>query len=156
MSTFVNAETEQETSRTGPGRRGDGDRRQRPTPLLSRFWLVGRRRGGRRAGEATDVYVDRYRASDWLLVGGVFVLSMLDLVFTLIHLRAGGREANPIMAWALQGGTETFSLLKLGVTTIGLFVLLLHMRFRRVRGLLMCMLVLYLGVMGWHLYLRSL
>ena len=69
------------------------DRRRRPTPLLSRFTFKGRRRAGRRTEESRNVYVDRFTATEWMLAAGIMVLSLLDLVFTLAHLDAGGREA---------------------------------------------------------------
>ncbi|MEM6289474.1 MAG: hypothetical protein AAF845_20210, partial [Bacteroidota bacterium] len=43
------------------------DRRRRPTPMFSRYWLRGRRRsGGRRPGEDENVYVDRYYRTETL------------------------------------------------------------------------------------------
>ena len=74
-----------------PDRR-QGDRRTRPTPLFSRYWLFGRRRGGRRTDEADNIYIDRYSAAEWFLVIGVLVLSVLDMVFTLVHLDDGGHR----------------------------------------------------------------
>jgi len=132
-------------------RRGAGDRRRRRTRLFSRFWLRGRRRGARRDGEGENVYVDRYRRAEWALVAGILLLSALDLLFTLVHLSAGGEEANPAMAWLLAHGRGVFGAVKMATTMLGLFVLLLHVRFRRVRGLLLGALVLYGALMGWHL-----
>ena len=107
------------------------------TGLVSRYWLFGRRKMGRRDGEVGDIYVDRYTVKEWLLVGGILVLSILDMVFTLIHLDAGGTEANPIMAWTLEwGGQNGFKTVKLVTTLLGLFFLLVHVRFKRVKSLL--------------------
>ncbi|MHC4959033.1 MAG: DUF5658 family protein [Planctomycetota bacterium] len=132
----------------------DVDRRERPTPMLSRYWLRGRRRGGRRDGEAANIYVDRYAFSEMFLVIGVLVLSVLDMVFTLVHLGHGGREANPIMAWALEaGGERLFIITKLASTFVGLFVLLVHVRFRRVRPLLTFAFVMYAALFVFHMYL---
>ncbi len=133
------------------------DRRTRPTPVFSRYWLIGRRRGGRRSEERTNIYVDRYDLRDYLLVGGVLLFSLLDMIYTLIHLNAGGTEANPVMAWALDwGGDAGFKAIKIATTLIGLAVLLLHVRFRRVRTLLALTLALYMGVFVFHLYLSHL
>ena len=41
-------------------RRRGGDRRSRPTPWISRYWLRGRRRGDRRKAHRGREYVDRY------------------------------------------------------------------------------------------------
>ena len=130
------------------------DRRSRPTPILSRYWLRGRRRGGRRDDESENIYVDRYTLVETLLVGGVLILSTLDMLFTIAHLNHGGTEANPIMAWFLDvGGHAAFIAVKLLSTFVGLFVLLVHVKFRRVRGLLAMAFLLYLGIFVFHMYL---
>lgn len=157
MSTGTNTSAQQTNpnrSESGQdGRRGK-DRRQKPTPVLSRYWLFGRRRTGRRGGEDQNVYVDRYTRSEWVLVLGILVLSMLDMVFTLLHLDAGGTEANPIMAWTLAwGGRTAFRYVKVTTTLLGLFVLLLHARFHRVRSLLTFAFILYAAVLLFHFYL---
>ena len=133
------------------------DRRARPTPLLSRYWLIGRRRGGRRVGEFENIYVDRYTPFEVSLVIGVLMLSVLDMVFTVIHLNAGGSEANPVMAWILSTGGQTlFIVVKIASTLIGLFVLLIHVRFRRVRPLLTFTFLVYAGIFVFHMYLMHL
>ncbi len=130
------------------------DRREQATGLVSRHWLLGRRRVGRRDGERSNIYVDRYGAWDWVLVVGVLGLSLLDMVFTIVHLNAGGTEANPVMAWALEwGGHGAFKAVKIATTVIGLLVLLVHVRFRRVRTLLAVAFLVYVGVFAFHLYL---
>lgn len=135
-------------------RRLQSDRRDRPTPLISRFWLRGRRRGGRRTDEMANIYVDRYTPFETFLVLGVLVLSVLDMVFTIVHLNFGGTEANPVMAWMLDlGGQPLFIGVKLVSTAIGLFVLLVHVRFRKVRPLLIFAFLLYLGIFCFHVYL---
>jgi hypothetical protein len=135
-------------------RRTGIDRRERATGVLSRHWLVGRRKVGRRHGEASNIYVDRYTAWDWVLVLGVLGLSLLDMVFTLVHLDAGGTEANPVMAWALEwGGHDGFKAVKIATTIIGLLVLLVHVRFRRVRALLTVAFLVYAAVFAFHIYL---
>jgi len=135
-------------------RRTGIDRRERSTGVFSRHWLTGRRRDGRRTGERDNIYVDRYGLWDWVLVVGVLSLSLLDMVFTLIHLNAGGTEANPVMAWALAwGGHGAFKAVKIFTTVAGLLVLLVHVRFRRVRTLLSIAFLVYAGVFVFHLYL---
>ena len=134
--------------RAGFDRRGDGTR------FVSRYWLIGRRKRGRRVGEAQNLYVDRYSKAEWVLVIGILVLSVLDMVFTILHLKAGGTEANPVMAWALEwGGQRAFEIVKLASTFLGLFVLLVHVRFRRVKTLLAFAFAVYASVFVFHLYL---
>jgi hypothetical protein len=135
-------------------RRAGIDRRTKSTGLLSRYWLIGARRAGRRAGERENIYVDRYGVWDWVLVAGVLSLSLCDMLFTLFHLQAGGTEANPVMAWALEwGGHDGFKAVKIATTVVGLLVLLVHVRFRRVRTLLGIAFLVYALVFGFHLYL---
>lgn len=136
-------------------RRRDGrDRRRDGTRFFSKYWLTGRRKGGRRGAEASNIYVDRYSTVEWVLVVGILVLSVLDMVFTIMHLDAGGTEANPVMAWALAwGGQRAFQMVKLASTFIGLFVLLVHVRFRRVKSLLAFAFAIYASVFVFHLYL---
>jgi hypothetical protein len=135
-------------------RRTGVDRREQATGVLNRYWLVGRRRLGRRAGESRNIYVDKYGTWDWVLVLGVLVLSLLDMVFTILHLNAGGTEANPVMAWALAlGGHGAFKVVKIATTVLGLGVLLVHVRFKRVRTLLAIAFLVYAGVFVFHIYL---
>jgi len=115
--------------------------------------FIGRRRGARRAEESRNIYVDRYSREEWLLAIGVAVLSGLDLVFTLLHLGAGGTEANPVMAWFLDvGGIDAFTIAKTLFTLVGVCVLLLHARFHRVRTLFRAAATLYGLLFLFHLY----
>jgi hypothetical protein len=135
--------------------RGAPDRRRRPTSWPSRYWLVGRRRGGRRAGEQQDVYVDRYGPWEWAAIAVLIGLSLADLLMTLDLLRHGGSEANPLMQWALDQGVPVFVGLKLGLTLLGALVLLVRVRFRGIRTALAVLLVLYVALIGYHLALRD-
>jgi hypothetical protein len=113
------------------------DRRRHPTPILSRYWLRGRRRAGRRTGETEDIYVDRPSGREWLLFAAILGLAGLDGGWTLLHLDRGVEEANPLMAWFLEiGGTAGFAIAKFGVTITAASFLLLHARFRAARRLM--------------------
>ena len=119
--------------------------------MLSRYWLRGRRRGGRRDGERTGVYVDRYRPAEVWLVVAIVVMSGVDLWTTLRHLEGGGGEANPLMAWVLDaGGGLGFSVSKLLATWLGAAALLIHVRFCGVRRSLQILVGVYATVMVWH------
>ena len=127
------------------------DRRQQATPLWSRYWLRGRRRGGRRSEESTGVYVDRYQAGEIALVLAVVAMSTIDLLATLLHLADGGDEANPLMAAALSAsGNAGFAVTKLLATAGGGVFLLLHVRFAGVRRALQLLVATYALVMLWH------
>ncbi len=130
--------------------RREGDRRARPTPWMSRYWLTGRRRGPRREDDSRETYVDRYERREWVLVVGIVVACVLDLLLTLDYLDQGGEEWNPLMARALEHGTGAFIALKMGLTAGCLLFLLVRIRFRGVRRAVQLLLVAYLLLMGWH------
>jgi hypothetical protein len=128
------------------------DRRRQPTPALSRYWLRGQRRGGRRAGEVANIHVDRCPAREggWLLA--LMALALVDWAWTLVHLQRGVAEANPLLAHVLEhGGPVAFSVAKLGVTAAAAFVLLVHARHRLAQRLLPLAVALYALVMVVHL-----
>ncbi|QDV05280.1 hypothetical protein Poly30_07760 [Planctomycetes bacterium Poly30] len=128
------------------------DRRSRPTPMLSRYWLRGRRReAGRRAADAQHVYVDRYTRMETAVVLWLIVASIADLGLTLLHLEQGGTEANPIMDWFLtHGGTAAFIGAKLALTAVPTGFLLLHARFRGTRPALLGLALMYAALLGYH------
>jgi len=141
-----------EPRKTPPVERRSGkDRREGPTPWISRFWLRGRRRGGRRA-EDRQVYVDRYQWSDVLLVTGVVVLCAADTLLTLKVLERGAVEANPLMNFLIQQGTGLFGAVKLGFTLLGMLFLLTQIRLQYVRAATLVVLALYTVLMLWHVW----
>ncbi|MCB9899550.1 MAG: hypothetical protein H6825_16205 [Planctomycetes bacterium] len=135
-------------------RRRGGDRRAQPTAPISRFFLFGRRIRGRRRGERSNLYVDRYTKSEWMLALGILVMSLTDLVLTLQYLDMGGEEANPFMRWALASGQDSFVTWKLALTLAGAVFLLVHARFRGVRFALTGLFAMYVALLGYHAVLR--
>lgn len=122
--------------------------------MLSRFLFVGRRKGGRRAGETENVYVDR--PGPWLVTAFVAltVLSLVDAWLTLDALSRGGDEANPVMRAALALGNPGFVVVKTLVTTLAGGFLILHKNWRLGRLCLGVALLGYSALMGWHLYVQ--
>ena len=131
------------------------DRRRRRTPALSRRMLTGRRRGGRRAGERQNIYVDLYRPWEGALVLLVVAMCAMDLLLTLDVIQRGGEEWNPVMRVALDLGVWPFVVIKLAITAVGAMVLLLRVRFRGMRFVLVGLTLLYALLMGWHAVLRT-
>ena len=120
--------------------------------MLSRHWLRGRRRGGRRDGELLDIYVDRPSAREWSLWIAMLALATIDAVRTLAHLQRGVEEANPLMAWAWStGGALGCAATKAAASLGALTFLLLHVRFRLTRWLLPAAVGIYALLMGVHL-----
>ena len=135
-----------EDARTG------ADRRVRPTPMLSRYFLFGRRRAGRRDGERDRIYVDR--PGRWVFAAflALMLLSVADAYFTLHWLSKGGLEANPVMRAALSLGSRGFVILKTGVTFLGTAFLCLHKNWPLGRLCLWVALAGYAALTAFHLY----
>ena len=124
-------------------RRRTPDRRQRPTPFISSLFGPRRRRRGRRKGEEQDIYVDVFETRDVLLATGIFVLNVLDALFTLLFLQDGGQEGNPLMRHLINMGAESFLFEKLFVVGVWLLVLMSHKNFKAARFGLKTLLGLY-------------
>ena len=108
----------EEVPRRGP------DRRTQPTPRLSRYALLGGRRGSvRRADEREGSFVDRYGFGVVLAIGWTALMNAGDSVFTLVHLQSGGIELNPVADSLLQTGRLGFVALKALLMTAALLVL---------------------------------
>jgi hypothetical protein len=139
-------------SETPPPPRTGADRRGRPTPMLSRYLLFGRRRGGRREDERERIYVDR--PGRWVTAAflAVCVLSVADAYLTLYELSRGATEANQVMRVALDLGNGGFVVLKTVVTILGAAFLGLHKTWPLGRVCLWIAIGVYVLLIGWHLY----
>lgn len=127
------------------------DRRARPTPLLSRYLLVGgRRRRLRRQEDGTTFYVDRLGTRFVAVLVAIFVFHVLDAVFTLEHLGRGASEMNPFMDYCLRQGTGVFLGVKLGMAGVGLFFLGLHKHFPYVKVGIAALFLLFAALVGYH------
>jgi hypothetical protein len=143
-----------EPSGPGPGHRRGSDRRVQPTPRLSRWSFgAGRRRGARREGEGRGAFVDRYGIGPFLLVGWVALMNVADSVFTMIHLRAGGIELNPVADLMLQSGRLGFALAKSALIGVALFVLCVHIHFPLARFGLYAAAGMYTLLCAYHVAL---
>jgi hypothetical protein len=121
---------------------------------MSRYWIVGRRLGGRRGTEGVGQYIDRPRLQEWLVFVGVVVLCIADYYLTLEVLDQGATEINPAMSWLLSEGTRVFAFTKIGFTVVGMLFLMIHIRFRRVSIAVHVLLILYCLLMLWHTWIR--
>lgn len=136
-------------------RRGT-DRRKRPTPILSRYAILGgRREGDRRLPGTSNQYVDRYET--WLVAALVAIsaLCALDAVMTLLYIQKGGSEANPVMAAVIEWGPRPFLIIKCVVTNLGLVILCLHKNFRYVKSVIATLLGIYSALLVYHLWLAA-
>jgi hypothetical protein len=127
------------------------DRRDRPTPMVSRYTFRGRRKRARRATESgRGYYVDRYSTFEIVSVLVLIVLTITDALATLHILGKGGTELNPVMRSALEVGNGYFLFSKLGISFVGGVLILLHTRFPGVRKALWGLLALYGAVVVYH------
>jgi hypothetical protein len=114
----------------GVERRRSPDRRDAPTSPWSAFFGLRRRKAGRRAGERSRIYVDRFTGRDVLLVIAILLFNVFDSFFTLIWLQRGGAEGNPVMEWVLERGIGLFLVEKSLLVGGWLLVLVVHKNFR--------------------------
>ena len=137
------------------GRRRGPDRRQRATPMLSRYTFFGGRRvSGRRRGESENVYVDVYQPRLVALLLLFFALTVIDSVSTLIYLGKGGRELNPVAQWMIDQGGTFFVLAKGIVSGLCLLFVMLHKNFSAARVALALGFAFYLLLAAYHLVLQ--
>lgn len=132
------------------------DRRQRPTPMFSRYTFLGRRRRNRREADPNKrYYIDRidghYRLA--LLIVVLFIVT--DAFSTLHIIAKGGGEANPIMAWMLERGTEWFLTVKIATALCGFVLLAVHRFFPVARTLAVMLLLCYGAIVAYHVYLLT-
>jgi hypothetical protein len=144
-----------ETPHAANQRQGGDERRQRPTPMMSRWIFRGRRRSGRRDGEREKVYVDRPGA--WVIAAFsiVVALSIMDAGFTLYLLKRGATEANPVMRAALHLGDHAFILIKTSMTILAAGFLMLHKNWPLGRVCLALALFGYSALTLYHLYAQK-
>jgi len=130
------------------------DRRQRPTPRLSRYSIFGgRRRSVRRPTETEGSFVDRYGTGLILAVVWVALMNISDSFFTLVHLQAGGVELNPVAQLLLETGRWNFVFAKSFLIGVALVVLVVHKNFFLARIGLWTAAGTYTLLVGYHLLL---
>jgi hypothetical protein len=130
------------------------DRRQKPTPILSRYSLCGRRCSFRRAeDQCTGGYVDRYDQKLFFCLLLIAGLNILDAFFTISILESGGLEVNPLVRWAIDSFGDGAWSLKFAVVSCGAVLLCLHSHFPITRMTIALCVVLYSGVVIYQLML---
>jgi hypothetical protein len=130
------------------------DRRTKPTPMLSRYTLYGRRCSFRRREEQlTGGYVDRYGLTLFIFLILIAGLNVLDALFTIIILESGGLEVNPLVQWAIDTYGDRAWELKIALVSFGAIMLCLHSRFRMAKVYIIVAAVLYSGVVMYQLVL---
>jgi hypothetical protein len=125
---------------------------ERRTITFAAYWhgaLYPRRRAGRRATDHRQV-IDWHSPRVLIPAFTILGLCVLDAVLTVLLMKHGAVELNPVMAWFLPHSLTAFALSKLALTGGGLCVLVACSRmrlFRRIPGELVIYAVL--GVYVW-------
>ncbi|MFK8083612.1 MAG: DUF5658 family protein [Granulosicoccus sp.] len=139
-------------------RRSGADRRDFSLRTLKNCALAPRRMQGRRKGDRRYAMLDRFDSGIMTLVILLMILSIMDAVFTLIIISRGGSEANPFMDVLLQHSVWAFTGFKMMLTSIpAVFLVATHnlllLGRYRAGSILAAMVGLYLGLIGYHLFL---
>jgi hypothetical protein len=130
------------------------DRRNKPTPMLSRHTLYGRRSCFRRTeDQRKGGYVDRYDCKLFIGLILIVVLNVLDAFFTITILENGGSEINPMFRWALDIYGDKVWSLKLALVSCSAIILCLHSHFRLAKNSIFVIAFLYSGVVMYQLVL---
>lgn len=118
----------------GPGVFGDrrGARERRRLSLWSVFYggFRPRRRNVRRDNDHATPIVDWHEAHLLAVAIGILLLCCIDAFLTLNLLVLGATEANPFMARLIHSDVTIFASVKMGLTGMGVLVLVLLARYR--------------------------
>lgn len=114
-------------------RRSGTDRRKHNVKAYLYGSLHPRRLGGRRAEDQVYPIVDWHSPRVLALVLAILGLCTMDGVLTIVLLRHGAVEANPVMALFVPDNLPWFAAVKLGLTAAGLIVLVACSRMRFMR-----------------------
>lgn len=139
-------------------RRSGAERRHR---FLRTVWSghVERRRvAARRTTDRHPIASDSHHPQWFAAAVLILLLCAADALLTLALVNRGAAELNPIMRAVLQGSAREFTLWKIGLTSIGVLVLVVLARTRafgrwRVGPLLYAVLIAYGLLVGYELRL---
>jgi hypothetical protein len=91
---------------------------------------------------------------------GILLLSVLDAFMTLVLLEGGADEVNPIMGMFLYRNVAVFAAMKMGMTSVGIILMVILARYRflrvlRVAWVLYGILAAYACLIGYELLLLN-
>ena len=135
-------------------RRIKKDRRRKPTPALTRYTFLGRRRMiQRKVEKQRGGYVDRYSPTLFFFLISIVGLNVLDAIFTIMILDLKGWEANPVVRSVIDlYGTE-FWIWKFFIVSFSLALLCLHSKFKLVREMIITISCLYTLVVAYQVFI---
>jgi hypothetical protein len=135
-------------------RRTGKDRRRKPTPALSRYTLLGRRRRIRRkSDQERGGYIDHYSGGLFIALILIASLNILDSFFTILVLNDGGWEVNPIVRSVIESCGNGFWVWKFSLVSFSLILLALHSNFGHVRTAIHALCFIYVAVVLYQIFL---
>lgn len=123
------------------------DRRNRPTPIISRHTFIGGKRNTvrRKADKKKHIFVDLYSTQLFITLLTLLILNLGDCYFTLKLIKENIIvEANPIMAFYLGHGDASFVMSKFLIFTVSLFIFCLCKNFYITKVSLASSIIIYL------------
>jgi hypothetical protein len=141
------------------------DRRHRFDRRLRVWWSVcygsfnpRRRTPPRRLDDSRYHSLDWYSAHLLVVAIGILLLSVTDAFFTLTLLQGGAAEVNPIMAMLIHRNVAVFAVMKIGMTStsVVLMVALARYRFMRlvqVTWVLYVVLIAYASLIAYEIWM---
>jgi hypothetical protein len=140
-------------------RRARADRRRRV------WWSVWygsfnprRRSPARRGGDSRFHSLDWHSSHLLAVAIGILLLSVADAFMTLLLLQVGAAEVNPIMAALIYRSVATFTAMKMGMTGVGVLLMVFLARYRflrllRVEWALYGVLLGYATLIGYEIWM---
>jgi hypothetical protein len=130
------------------------DRRKRPTPALSWYTFLGRRRGFRReSDQGNGGYVDRYSSKLFFFLFLIISLNVLDVVFTMMILDQKGWEFNPVVRAVMNIHGDGFWIWKFSIVSLCLTLLCLHSKFKPVKQVIVGLSLIYLLTILYQIFI---
>jgi hypothetical protein len=141
-------------------RRSGKDRRKRTKFEVVKTLINGHRELARRQNDRNRiVYFDRYSpASLWFIIA-ILILSIVDACLTVILIRNGAVELNPVMAYYLSISPQIFLAVKYTLTSLSVFILLIYgsVALRggliQIRSIFPLIITVFASVVVWEIYL---
>jgi len=94
---------------------------------------------------------ERYSTRKVVVILTILFLSLADAFFTILIIKNGGIELNPIMALAIEKGIFAFLLSKYLLTSVGLLILCVLSYIKLARHALVTFLLFYMVLFVCHL-----
>jgi hypothetical protein len=130
------------------------ERRKRPTPGLSWYTFFGRRKGfSKEYDHKKGGYIDRYSPKLFFALVIILGLNILDVILTMVILEHQGYELNPVVRSAIDVYGDRFWVWKYGIVSACLLLLCLHIKFKRVKTIIVASCFIYFAVVLYQIIL---